>query len=507
MFMVLLGITTRHITASVVSTSDARLPMSLSTVISDLEAEDCTELTTACLLLSHSVTSRERANLLGELLETVSLGNSNSDNESASPADLSSWKAIGTTAGIALAQPSTTQEVASTVEACGGTILYYPSKTDLARGEGLFDSLAPAMEKILSTDGIKKGCLLVIVEDDDSTTQSKLEKAAEAVLLTLITEKPVSVLSDVFDKVMYVSPKDAVEVLTRQLDQSTTPSFAAASIATAVSSDLSLLFPTTSAATTLSAADLAAARKLGPAARKQRAQVLQLVQDSCQNPDGTPKLVPEFGNLCDAAVQRAMEDLDEESAGSASLIQSGLGKQIRSSLSSELFSELGDLLQDQLDLLQRASFEDCTKKMSALRVSPNLASDMEDVTKKSLVAFGKAANRLVAKKASSWSVQPAKQQYAGKLKGFRENRLLVAQASGQYKPVPRKGVTLGFHWLLPKPFGNDYRQEPWMVHATDNLVYIPKDKITDVNPEEVASGDWRSKIVPSPAGNDMLYLQ
>ena len=238
--MILLGITTRHITASVVSTSDARLPMSLSTVISDLEAEDCTELTTACLLLSHSVTSRERANLLGELLGTVSLGNSDSDNESASPADLLSWKAIGTTAGLALAQPSTTQEVASTVEACGGTILYYPSKTDLARGEGLFDSLAPAMEKILSTDGIKKGCLLVIVEDDDSNTQSKLEKAAEAVLLTLITEKPVSVLSDVFDKVMYVSPKEAVEVLTRQLDQSTTPSFAAASIATAVSSDLSL---------------------------------------------------------------------------------------------------------------------------------------------------------------------------------------------------------------------------------------------------------------------------
>jgi hypothetical protein len=504
--MVLLGIT-RHIGASVVSTSDARLPMSLSTVISDLEAEDCNELTTACLLLSHSVTSRERANLLGELVGIA--GNSvggGDDEASKAPEDLSSWKAIGTTAGLALAQPSTTQEVASTVEACGGTILYYPSATDLARGEGLFDSLAPAMEKILSTDG-KKGCLLVIVEDGDSTTQSKLEKAAEAVLLTLITEKPVSVLSDVFDNVMYVSPKEAVGVLTSQLDQSTTPSDAAASIATAVSSDLSLLFPTTSAPTTLSAADLAAARKLGPAARKQRSQVMQYVEDSCENADGTPKLVLEFGNLCDAAVQRAMEALDEESAGSASLIQSGFGKQIRSSLSSELFSELGDLLQVQLDLLQRASFEDCTKKMSALRVSPTLASDMEDVTKKSLAAFSKAASRLVAKQALSWSVLPAKQQYAGKLKAFRTNRLLAAQASGQYKPVPRKGFTFGFHWLLPKPFGNDYRQEPWMVHATDNLVYVPKDKITDVNPAEVAAGDWRSKIVPSPAGNDMLYLQ
>jgi hypothetical protein len=67
---------------------------------------------------------------------------------------------------------------------------------------------------------------------------------------------------------------------------------------------------------------------------------------------------------------------------------------------------------------------------------------------------------------------------------------------------------LGFHWLLPKPFGNDYRQEPWMVHATDNMVYVPKDKITDVTPEDVKSGgDWRRKIVPSPAGNDMIYMQ
>jgi hypothetical protein len=496
----------RNVGASVISTSDSRLPMSLSTVISDLEAEDCNELTTACLLLSHSVTGRERKNLLGELLGTT--GVSNSDADSAEE-DLSSWKAIGTDKGLALAQPSGTQEVASTVEACGGTILYYPSATDLARGEGLFDSLAPAMEKILSTDG-KKGCLLVIVEGDgnDSTTQSKLEKAAEAVLSTLITDKPVSSLTDVFESVLYVSPPKAVEVLTSQLQQSTTPADAAASIATAVSSDLSLLFPITSSDTSLSAVDLAAARKLGPAARQQHAQVMELVQDACQNPDGTPKLVPEFGSLCDAAVQRALNELDEKSAGSASLlIQSGLGKQIRSRLMSELFSELGDLLQEQLYQLQLASFEDCKKSMAQLRVTPNLANDMEEATKKSRAAFSKAANKLVATKATLWSVTPAKQQYAAKLKAFLSSRLLAAQASGQYKPIPRKGVTLGFHWLMPKPFGNDYRQEPWMVHATDNLVYIPKNKISDVSPEEVAAGDWRSKIVPSPAGNDMLYLQ
>jgi hypothetical protein len=494
-FLLLLGIThINNIAASVVSTSDARLPMSLSTVISDLEAEDCNELTTACLILSHSVTRKERARLLGELLGTAVQGT-----------DPVSWKAVGTDTGLALAQPASIQEVASTVEACGGTILYYPSATDLARGEGLFDSLAPAMEKLLVQG--KKGCLLVIVQDNDSQaeTQTRLEHAANSVINTLVTDKPVSVLQDVFDRVMYVSPAQASQVLLHQLGQSTTPADAAASVAAAVSSDLSLLFPVTESP--LSAADLAAARKLGPAARRQRSQVFEFVKDACQNPDATPKLVVEFGSLCDAAVQRATEELNEQAAESSSLIQSGLGKQICSSMVSELFAELGDLLQVQLEESQLAAFEEFKKELSKLRVSPNLASDMEEVSAKSQAAFAKSANKLVAKKATGWSVQSAKQQYKTQLKEYLTSRLLAARASGQFKPVPRKGVTLGFHWLLPKPFGNDYRQEPWMVHATDNMVYVPKDKITDVSPEEVAAGDWRSKIVPSPAGNDMLYMQ
>jgi hypothetical protein len=46
-----------------------------------------------------------------------------------------------------------------------------------------------------------------------------------------------------------------------------------------------------------------------------------------------------------------------------------------------------------------------------------------------------------------------------------------------------------------------------MVHATDNLVYVPKDKITDVSPEDVKAGDWRKKIVPSPGAREMVYMQ
>ena len=56
-------------------------------------------------------------------------------------------------------------------------------------------------------------------------------------------------------------------------------------------------------------------------------------------------------------------------------------------------------------------------------------------------------------------------------------------------------------------FGNDYHQELWMVQAMDNLVYVPKDKVTDVSPEEVQAGDWHSKIVPTLASWDMLFMQ
>jgi hypothetical protein len=48
--------------------------------------------------------------------------------------------------------------------------------------------------------------------------------------------------------------------------------------------------------------------------------------------------------------------------------------------------------------------------------------------------------------------------------------LYAARADGKFKPLPRKVFTLGLHWLLTKSFGNDYRQEPWMIHTNDDLM-------------------------------------
>merc|ERR1712127_407969 len=93
------------------------------------------------------------------------------------------------------------------------------------------------------------------------------------------------------------------------------------------------------------------------------------------------------------------------------------------------------------------------------------------------------------------------------LADYIQLRLQAARADGKYRPLPRKGVTVGLHWLLPKPFGNDYRQEPHLTHTADDLVYAPVDGITDVSGNEIRSGDWRRGVVPAPSSGEMMYLK
>ena len=38
-------------------------------------------------------------------------------------------------------------------------------------------------------------------------------------------------------------------------------------------------------------------------------------------------------------------------------------------------------------------------------------------------------------------------------------------------------------------------------------ISVPKDKVTDVSPNEVQVGDWCSKIVPTLASWDMVFMQ
>ena len=456
--------------SSIISECSSKLPMSLSTVISDLEAEGVTEVGTACFLTSSSVTRAKKVDFFG--IEDISS------------------TCFGTASGVCLAlSPSSVTEVASTAVACGGDIIYYPDGDDLSRGEGLFDSLGPAIERIVN-EGIETSSLIV-VSSNPSATKPKLEDAASELLSNLVSPlKKISVLEDVFGSVRYVESADHALAL---LSKSEEPAQAKATVANTVASDFWQNSPA-ALSSLMSAKDLAAARQLGPAARKAYEIAVETVR---QMTDG--QVVSNFGELCEAATKRALDDLDASS--SSALASSNIGKQIRANLRDEIAGDLAELSESQLGMLKDQCFNEFKQDLSKLRISPNLPSDMEATLAKSVASFARKSKKMPVGNGD------AKASYKSQLQEFCSERLLAARASGQFKPVPRKGVTIGLHWLLPKPFGNDFRQEPWMVHATDNLVYVPQDKISDVSPEEVASGDWRNKIVPCPAGNEMIYMQ
>eukprot|EP00536_Pseudo-nitzschia_multiseries_P014998 jgi/Psemu1/40852/gm1.40852_g len=478
---------TEAMSASLVAESNTRLPMSLSTVVSDLEAEGFTEVAPACFLTSRGVTEAKKAELFG--LEDATA------------------TAFGTDSGVCMALSTgacSVPEAASTAVACEGNVVYYADEDDLARGEGLFDSLGPAIERILNdNDGIITGSpSLIVVTENPETTQARLEEAAIDVLANLVSsKKKVAVLSDVFESVQYVKTADeALSLLVASKDAAAAQDTIAATVASDFwqsTGSSPMAFMSSSSSANMSPKDLAAARKLGPAARKALETAIETIKTVSED---NQSIVPNFGDLCKAASKRAMEEL-EEAAESPAVSSSAVGKQIQANLRDELNGELADLAEGQLNILQEACFADFKAKLSKLRISPVLATDMQNVAKESVADFVKRA------KSMPIGTADAKVIYQNRLQEFCSERLLAARAGGQFKPVPRKGVTIGMHWLLPKPFGNDYRQEPWMVQATDNLVYIPPDKITDVSPEDVAAGDWRSKIVPSPTGNEMIYMQ
>ncbi|KAL3943692.1 MAG: hypothetical protein SGBAC_002237 [Bacillariaceae sp.] len=455
----------------ILAESSSKLPMSLSTVISDLEAEEIKALGTACFLTSRSVSKAKKAEIFGlEDLTTT---------------------AFGTDSGLCMAlSPISIPEVASTAAACGGNVLFFASEEDLVRGEGLFDTLGPAMERILSGD-FGSSSSLFVVSDDPVSARANLEKAASDVLSNLVSPtKKVALLEDVFSKVEYVKNVEDAMALCETTNE---PAVEQATIASAVASDFWQTSPV-AIESSMSPKDLAAARQLGPAARKALSNAISTV--SAMSKD---RVVPNFGALCDAATDRAIEELDEVS--SSMLTSSKTGKQIRENLKHDIAAAIDELCEEQLEMLKVECFDEFKQELSKLRISPNLASDMQDVAIKSVASFASKTKKMPISNSN------AKALFQTQLKEFCAERLEAAEASGQFKPLPRKGVTIGLHWLLPKPFGNDFRQEPWMVHATDNLVYVPPDKITDVSPEDVASGDWRTKIVPCPSGNEMLYMQ
>jgi len=533
----------------IISGSSARLPASLSTVINDLEAEGASRITTTAFLSSHGVTRRSRATLLRTLFGiskpstdddeeeadddeevvidgvTTAFGKKMYNDVSGDDSDISDSDE-DESVGIAVANPlsdASVSEVAAAVHACGGNIVFVASVSDLNRGEGLFDQLAPAIERILNDDIPAEGeddaeatprTLVVVVEG--ATTQSQLltakaqlQSAATEVLSSIVQpgSSQFTTLEEIFDNVEYVSDSSPIDEILVDVAESYDPSTAAANVA-----DANYTGPWSRAgsATLTTPLDLAAARKLLPLSHRTVERCVETVREATAE-DGDEdevRLRTDFGEVVDAAVEDALAGYEEEAPDG--LAESIVGKRIRADLEEELASAMEARYVQQLDLYYLASKESFKGALSGLRLSPNLDSDMQDAATKVIAEFsnGVGALRSQNPRARDW---PKADGWVGRLKRELKEyvglRIRTARADGKFKPVPRKGFTVGLHWLLPKPFGNDFRMEPWQVHTEDSLVYIPKDKITDVAEEEVATGDWRNSVVPCPTGKEMIYFK
>ena len=542
----------------VVSGTDARLPMSLSSVIQDLEAEGASYVTTATYLTSKSVRKSESSVLCRSLFgvsadddidgSTTAFGKKLADSPEAEndESDGGAGVAIACPECISTKTGASASEVSSTVVACGGTVVYVADMVDLGRGEGLFDYFGPAIERLLAFRAMaeksesetlknRPSTLIVVfngVEGRELAAAKKTWEGHASQMLSSIIQPSGSTkaikLEDVFDRIEYLSSSEknvdmklcpaGGRVSAPGSPSSREPAEVASSVSDVVNSglvenlgpvvEMVSAVPVKQACPRLTnPVDLAAARLLGPLARKALSECVDTVH-TATGKDGS-MLVPEFGALCDAAIHRAMDSLDT-TAGSR-FKKSPIAKRIRADLQENLYSEMGDIYELQVAALKENTFANFRAKLNKLRISPNLPNEMKEAAESSIKDFASAVKKLRVPRATAFGSWMTNADQITSLRNqFSEHnaeRLKAARASGQFKPLPRKGVTVGMHWLLPKPFGNDYRQEPHLTHTADDLVYAPVDGITDVSGNEIRTGDWRRGVVPAPSSGEMMYLK
>ncbi|KAL7565391.1 hypothetical protein ACA910_003585 [Epithemia clementina (nom. ined.)] len=490
--------------------------------------------------------------------------------------------------------PQTFGELASCLVATQGQVVFVPSRQDLARGEGLLESLAPVLQMLLllsSSSGVSTTAKLTVVLPSSSSMMMMMDHkalalakeqflmAVEPILSTLVhpnkaagnenngngnsnnsyySSKPISTLSDIFGQgVDFVSLDQAPQ----SVWLSSSSSSHTDSAVVAVTTDLTVLnqaasewpsrpFPGGGTTTTLSPREIAAARLLTPHVKRIVDDCFETVQQATQhhpivghlssssNDTTTTKLIPAFGELCTAALHSAISEWDQvvsSSTTTRAVATSRTAQSLKAQLLDSLSWQLQGLVQQQLRLQHLQSMTELSTRFSKLLLGPHLARDLHKAAQEQIRDFSHAAHQLSF--ASSWSsssscsvdwVGPAKTQFIRAVQERQQSALLNARASGKFRPLPRQGITVGLHWLLPKPFGNDYRQEPWMVHATDNLVYVPRNaKLMDVPQSSSSSSssttdetattttddgstavyDWRNQIIPHPSGNELIYTQ
>jgi len=446
--------------------------MAISTVVGDLEAEGLSQVQSVAVLSSLSVTKPQLQSRL------KSLFGSDEDDETT---------VLGKENGLVVAISNSPKSDVSTVMACSGSLVFLVDQEDVMRGEGLMEVLAPAVEEVSISQ-----CIVVVPDGIDlDVAKGKLEQAAAITGTTLPSD------------IDFVSEGEAKSKLEPALLK-TTPQVAATEASTAINQAVISSRSFGSASTSsLDPQSLRATRILVPVFAKQLEDTVTSVRNMASSKDDP--LLLKFGQVCQAAIDQALENVEAEISTRG--LGSSASKDMKEYLREQLYGSLLDVYESHIGELRQAYFTLFKEDLSKLRLSPFLGDEIAKIVKESIKAFGKAVVKLHPKQQKmGWPIpSTASASFAKELKEFAAERLLIARASGKFRPVPRKGFGVGLHWLLPKPFGSDFRQEPWERHTKEGLVYVPDDKVTDVPLEDIESGDWRKKVVPSPGGNEMIY--
>ena len=489
------------------------------------------------LLLSESQDEDDDDKTMLSVSETVSVAGFCRD-----AAATSSDDPLAHVACLVLPRRDQLVEVVSSVVATQGRLVLAVSAMDWARGEGF---VTPALAAALQTLVVHQPSLqesaqltIVVPEDSDMKRQQALETVLNNFLKTLgSSTKPISLTSVFGQGVDFVSASQAPQVVWKT--QTTLPSPV---------TDMSVLNQATQGMTLATTAqsldkdpkEVAAARVLTPHVSRLVQQSVATVQRTMGMPSSQEEedetmavttttekeegisLVPAFGELCTATVQSATSEFQQllKQPQYTDLASCQTTKRLQQQLVDRISAALYGLVPIQLELQKVESMQELSSRLSKLLLGPNLARDMKSTARTVIAEFTKATQRLTSFVGLDVDMGTvARMEFSNQVQERISNALLNARASGKFRPLPRKGITVGMHWLLPKPFGNDYRQEPWMVHATDNLVYVPKaSKLVDVadggattttagDGAAPVADDWRSQIIPHPAGNELIYTQ
>lgn len=471
-------------------THSTRLPMSLSAVLADMEAEGL-ETVTPCLLVFDSSASDK---IIADLIDC--------DVEECD--DVQSG-AIGSAKGLAIALPTSPYEAMATVEACAGTVLYV-MQDDVSASLNV-SLLAPAVEKVINSNKLGsnvdgKPPLIVIVNGEvtNEVKRSFLNKAHDMLtdlVQPMSASRRIRNIEDAF-AVNFISSSNVGDISTLLDSVSCEPSDASSTVASTVAQ---IGVPTDNPSM-LSSLDLEAYATLASAC----SSAFHTAVDALVEEAGSGLLIPNFGLRVDTAINVASEEF-EKAAESDSMKNSFIGKRMKKDLLDEVLIELEGCFEEQLVQLRSACFEKFRQSLSTLRISPNLPKDMDQKVSESVTDFATAAKKLKPSKAS-WNSSGAQSDYRSMLKEFCTDRLKAARLSGAFKDAPRKAVSVGLHWLIPKPFGTDSQQTPSSGRFDpSNIVYTPPSKRVDIGASEImeGTGSWKSQITPSTAGSAMIY--